>query len=67
MAVNVIGTLEPKNNGNFPVVKAKDVWLEDETKLEDKIKALEEKTGDGSGGETDADFVKDFEDALNVE
>lgn len=62
MAVSVIGTLEPKNNGNFPVVKAKDVWLDDETKLEDKIKELEQSSG--GSGETDTDFVKDFEDAL---
>lgn len=63
MAVNVIGTLEPKNDGNFPVVKAEDVWLDDGTTVEEKISSLTSGGGTG-GGETTVDFVKVFEDAL---
>lgn len=63
MAVSVIGTLEPKNNGDFPVVKAEDVWLDDGTTVEEKLSSLTS-GGETGGGETTVDFVKVFEDAL---
>lgn len=65
MPVQVIDTLQQKNGGKFPIVKAEDVGLDGGETLADKLKELEEIAGgDGSGGETDADFVADFEDAL---
>lgn len=33
MAVNVIDTLKPKNNGSFPIVEAQDVAMPDGTRL----------------------------------
>lgn len=64
MAVNVIGTLEPKNNGNFPVANAKDVWTQEGKSVEEEIQAL--KKGDTTPDD-DVDFVKDFEAALGAE
>ena len=65
MSVFVIDKLQQKNGGEFFIVDAEDVEVEGGVSLSDKIKELEESAGgDGSGGETDADFVADFEDAL---
>lgn len=35
MAINVIDTIKPKNNGNFPIVEAADVEMPDGTRLSD--------------------------------
>ena len=38
MAIEVISTIKPKNNGNFPIVEAKDVAVDDEgTRLDEKL------------------------------
>lgn len=37
MSINVIGTLKPKNNGNFPVVEAIDVFVQGYTSLADAV------------------------------
>lgn len=63
MAVNVIGTLEPKNNGNFPIAAAKHVWMEDGTTVQKEIEDLKTM----SGGDAAPDFVAEFEEALSEE
>lgn len=64
MAVNVIGTLEPKNNGNFAIAAAKDIWMTDGTTVQKEIEELKEQVAEGGVGEA-PDFVEKFESALN--
>ena len=40
MAIFVIGTIKPKNNGAFPVIDAQDVAMPDGTRLPDYIDNL---------------------------
>lgn len=50
MAIEVISKLKPKNNGNFPIIDAMDVSVDNEgTRLSDKILELES-GGSGGGG-----------------
>ena len=44
MAIELIDTLAPKNNGTFPMVKAKDVDV-DGKRLPEKLKELETAAG----------------------
>lgn len=44
MAIELIDTLAPKNNGAFPMVKAKDVDV-DGKRLPEKLKELETAAG----------------------
>lgn len=38
MAIEVIGTLKPKNNGSFPIAEAKDIVVDDNgTRLDEKL------------------------------
>ena len=40
MAIEVISTIKPKNNGDFPVAEAKDVSVDEKgTRLDDKLKS----------------------------
>lgn len=63
MAVEIIDTLQQKNDGDFPIVMAEDVGLDDGTSLADKLKELEENSG--TGDESTTDFVAIFESALS--
>ena len=41
MAIEVISTLKPKNNGDFPIAEAKDISVDDNgTRLVDKLAAV---------------------------
>lgn len=44
MAIELIDTLAPKNNGTFPMVKAEDVGV-DGKRLPEKLKELETAAG----------------------
>ena len=49
MAIEVISKIKPKNNGNFPIIDAADVAVDNQgTRLTDKILELE--NGGGGGG-----------------
>lgn len=63
MAVTIIGTLEPKNNGNFAIAEAKNIWMEDGTTVQKEIESLKAVAGGGEGGAPD--FVAEFEEALD--
>lgn len=40
MAIEIISTIKPKNNGNFPIVEAKDITVDKNgTRLDDKLKS----------------------------
>ena len=54
MAIELIDTLAPKNNGTFPMVKAKDVDV-DGKRLPEKLKELETAAGNIETA-TDADI-----------
>lgn len=54
MAIELIGTLAPKNNGDFPMVNAKDVDV-DGTRLPQKLDELAAAAGDIESA-TDADI-----------
>lgn len=68
MPVYLIDKIQQKNGGDFFLADAEDIECKDGKSLQDKLDELEESAaGDGSGGETDADFVADFEGALAPE
>ena len=54
MAIELIGTLAPKNNGDFPMVNARDVDV-DGTRLPQKLDELAQAAGDIEAA-TDADI-----------
>lgn len=55
MAIEVISTIKPKNNGNFPIVEAEDVSVDKNgTRLSAKLEELA--SGGGSGGGADNGF-----------
>lgn len=50
MAIEVIGTLKPKNNGTFPIAEAKDIDVNG-TRLDEKLNEIGQGgSGGGSGG-----------------
>lgn len=49
-AVQVANTIEPKNNGSFPVAMADRINLNDGTNVQEKIEELERNGGGGTGG-----------------
>ena len=64
MPVLVIDKIQQKNDGEFFLMDAKDIECKDGTSLQDKLDALAE-GGTGGGGDSDFDFVAEFENALN--
>jgi hypothetical protein len=51
MAIEIISTLKPKNNGSFPIAEAKDITVDENgTRLDAKLTELANSTGGGSGG-----------------
>lgn len=55
MAIELIDTLAPKNNGTFPMVNAKDVDV-DGTRLPERLKALQDATATATDQEVEALF-----------
>lgn len=55
MAIELIDTLAPKNNGTFPMVNAKDVDV-DGKRLPEKLKELEAAVGNIATAATDDDI-----------
>lgn len=49
MAIEIISTLKPKNNGTFPIAEAKDIDVNGK-RLDTKLAELEENAGSGGGG-----------------
>lgn len=51
MAIEIISTLKPKNNGTFPIAEAKDITVDENgTRLDAKLTELANNAGSGSGG-----------------
>lgn len=49
MAIELIATIKPKNNGTFPIAEAEDISVDEKgTRLSEKLKELESSSG-GSG------------------
>lgn len=65
MAVEVISTLKPKNNGSFPVAEACDISVDSKgTRLDAKLLDLEMNGGSGSGGVSITNIRKTGTDGL---
>ena len=46
-SIDLISGIRPKNNGNFPLVEAHDIQVDEQgTRLDDKLKEIEENPGD---------------------
>lgn len=51
MAIEIISTLKPKNNGTFPIAEAADIAVDENgTRLDAKLRELSENAGSGTGG-----------------
>jgi hypothetical protein len=51
MAIEIISTLKPKNNGSFPIAEAKDITVDENgTRLDAKLTELANNAGSGGGG-----------------
>lgn len=65
MAVEVISTLKPKNNGRFPVAESCDISVDSKgTRLDAKLLDLEMNGGSGSGGVSITNIRKTGTDGL---
>ena len=52
MAIEIISTLKPKNNGTFPIAEAKDITVDEKgTRLDDKLTELANNSGGSGGGD----------------
>jgi hypothetical protein len=56
----LIGKLKPKNNGNFALVEARDIVVDDNDKRLDEVLKELANNGGGSGGTTDYDELNDI-------
>lgn len=64
MAIEVISTIKPKNNGNFPLVEAKDIAVDENgTRLDEKLSNLAVATSiDLSGYESNGQIAETYAD-----
>ena len=66
MAIEIIGKLKPKNNGDFSLMDAKDIELSDGSRLEDTIKEIKENNNSSGTSLTQGDNIKIENGAISV-